>query len=712
LPSSTHASTAGALHLVITIPPAPATQSLAARPAFISAATKSAAIAINGGTPVVANLTTSSPNCTTTAKGLTCSIGLDAPVGTDTFNETLYDQTSATGNILATGKQTATIVAGQANQLTITLQGVLAGVAVSLGSTPLQGSAGSIPVTVAALDPDKQTIVGGPYSTPIALTLSPIASSASVHSASGRARTSAGTPAVQLSLNGGTPSASVTVTQSSDAVTMIYDGSPVAYTIGAAAQGIATSAITPAMVQPKTASTTDWSRTSFDGPRTGYNPAETILSGTNVGKLKQAWTFSLGGPYANTAPIVASNILLSDGTYADIVYVGDEHGNLYGVNAATGAQIWANQYGNENEGCGDMPDQTFGNTSAPLFDRARNRLYVLATQFPDANSSADNRYILALDPASGALAPGWPVGGVLAYSNAHINNTYSGLNESSDGRYVYWDRSSNCDIGPYFGAVAAIDTNAHTVNDYETVTVQNGNGAYDGNGVWGWGDPTIDPDTGALYAGVGNAFPENAKNSDSVIALDPAAISETGAWQSPNDGGDDDFGTAPVPFDESGSKCIGLGQKSGTFYLFDRTNIAAGPTQTFGVGDALASPAYDPATHMLYIESNTGEGATSGGTVQAYAITAGCKVTHAWTAGGGTQATYSSVPSIANGVVYVSGTRFIYALDALSGSVLWTSPQLEGLVLAPPTVVNGRVYALAWSYFNNAGHAMLYCFSL
>jgi outer membrane protein assembly factor BamB len=50
-------------------------------------------------------------------------------------------------------------------------------------------------------------------------------------------------------------------------------------------------------------------------------------------------------------------------------------------------------------------------------------------------------------------------------------------------------------------------------------------------------------------------------------------------------------------------------------------------------------------------------------------------------------------PLVANGVIYVgSGKGSVYALNADTDSVLWTSPPTEGQLFTMPAVANGMVY--------------------
>jgi hypothetical protein len=83
--------------LTVTILLPKATSNAARRPAYVSSATQSMKITIGGGTPVVANLTAASPNCTSGASGLSCTVNVPAPVGTDTIAVQLYAQPNAQG---------------------------------------------------------------------------------------------------------------------------------------------------------------------------------------------------------------------------------------------------------------------------------------------------------------------------------------------------------------------------------------------------------------------------------------------------------------------------------------------------------------------------------------------------------------------------------------------------------------------------------------
>ena len=156
-PSNGGTQTPQAVAFSIAIPSATASANRR-RVAYISAGTKSASISYGAGTQTV--------NC-----AQACNATLQVLPGTQTFSVSLYSAANATGAILSTGSTTATIVAGQANTVQIVFGGVVARLALALGSASVTaGSAATIPVTVQAIDAAGYTIVGpDPYAQPIVL---------------------------------------------------------------------------------------------------------------------------------------------------------------------------------------------------------------------------------------------------------------------------------------------------------------------------------------------------------------------------------------------------------------------------------------------------------------------------------------------------------------------------------------------------------------
>jgi len=130
-------------------------------PKYIGSAL-SIAVTVNGGTPQYLN----SPVTTMT---------LDAPVGTDTFAFTTYDEPNGNGNVIGKASVTKAIVLGKANTVSAALEGVVASFAIALSkANPNAGVPATVQVEVNVFDADGNVIAGSSanYSQPIALSIS------------------------------------------------------------------------------------------------------------------------------------------------------------------------------------------------------------------------------------------------------------------------------------------------------------------------------------------------------------------------------------------------------------------------------------------------------------------------------------------------------------------------------------------------------------
>jgi hypothetical protein len=225
----------------IAVPSGASASAVQRRPAFISPNAQSISISVAGAV-TTANLTSTSPNCTatTTSAPLTCTVTLNAPVGTDTFVVTLYQGLNASGTVLSTATVSAAVSATQPTTIPVTLGGVVASIDVTVqnGNARIPGGyATSVPVIVTAKDPSGAAIVGaGNYTNPITLT--------------------------NTDTSGVTVLSTTTVTSPSTVVTLSYaptdansgvlaiNGLPIgATTIGASATGVAASAVSPGTFQ-------------------------------------------------------------------------------------------------------------------------------------------------------------------------------------------------------------------------------------------------------------------------------------------------------------------------------------------------------------------------------------------------------------------------------------------------------------------------------
>ena len=197
----------------------------------------------------------------------------------------------------------------------------------------------------------------------------------------------------------------------------------------------------------------DWSTFAFDNARSGFNPSESTLGLGNVASLQLLWSHNLPGG-VTAQPVLASNVNTTAGS-TNLLYVGSMDGTFAALNADTGSVVWQNKFGSASYSCG----QTGVNRSA-TFDRSSSRVY-----FEDGQEQMH-----ALDMATGKEATGWPVtvGGTPGLDLPHGAMNYNPANH-----LLYTTTSSSCDISPWHGRIAAINTqNAAVTGTFFTVPAE------------------------------------------------------------------------------------------------------------------------------------------------------------------------------------------------------------------------------------------------
>jgi len=451
--------------------------------------------------------------------------------------------------------------------------------------------------------------------------------------------------------------------------------------------GLASALVLVALTAPAAAapSNADWPTISFDIQRTGANTSETTIGSDNASRLHQKWSFTTDG-VIDTSPVVASDVQVGEGK-RQIVYVGSEHGIFYALDAATGSLLWKRNLGSIHTLCEDLPGGIFGITSAPVIDRSSSRIFV----------GGGDGGVHALDLATGAPSPGWPVPVLSDPNQEHI---WSGLT-LFQGR-LYAETASYCDFTPYHGHIVEIDVaSARVVASFYPVGRKD-----DGGGIWGWGGASIDPANGNAYISTGNDLsnPQGFRYAEDVVRLAPSldVISHHGPELI---GADVDFGSTPMLFQRPGcTPQLAVENKSGVLFVYNRDSLSSGPVQRLQIADVndnefLGSPAWSAATKMMYVSnsSDSSSGSYRHGMV-ALREGADCRLALAWQKTVGPDPSVVSVPVLANGVVYYGdGTGGqVLAFDATTGNALWSSPQFAGPIFAEPIVVNGHVYAGAW----------------
>jgi streptogramin lyase len=165
------------------------------------------------------NISATSSACTTVSGGRTCTITITAPAGDDDFVFGLYDAPPVNGAIPSTAHElgvagvTQTIAAGTTNTIIAPISAIIAGFSGSTTnlSEAADGNTHTVALVISPTDFGNNTITAGsanaPYANPITATVG-----------------DGSKGYTQLSLNGGAPATSVTLTKVTDTVQAVYNG--------------------------------------------------------------------------------------------------------------------------------------------------------------------------------------------------------------------------------------------------------------------------------------------------------------------------------------------------------------------------------------------------------------------------------------------------------------------------------------------------------
>jgi hypothetical protein len=229
----------------------PRNASSAARSAdYVSAGTAGVSVTVAG--------VTTSAACA--APATTCSVQVAAPLGSDTFAVSLYD---ASMNLLATGSAVSTVAANVVNTISLTFNGVIHSLTLSLSvPTITVGSAASSVLTIVAKDAAGDVIVPpGNYTQPIVVSQVPLSVAAiSTTGATTISTIPASSSTIGIAYTGAAITTSVVYTATAGTVTQ-------SQTLSFPAPGGVNA--TPALLQfttvPASALTETVSETNYDG---------------------------------------------------------------------------------------------------------------------------------------------------------------------------------------------------------------------------------------------------------------------------------------------------------------------------------------------------------------------------------------------------------------------------------------------------------------
>ncbi|MEA2405780.1 MAG: hypothetical protein QOE08_2427 [Thermoleophilaceae bacterium] len=256
------------------------------------------------------------------------------------------------------------------------------------------------------------------------------------------------------------------------------------------------------------------------------------------------------------------------------------------------------------------------------------------------------------------------------------------------------------------GSVVALNAKTGKLR-WKSYTVPPG---HDGGSVWT--TPAIDPASGRLFVGTGNAYhPPAASTTDSILALsartgkllDHHQATAGDVWnatEGKGEGPDYDFGASPnLTKAADGRTIVGAGQKSGVYWALDRGSLDPVWTATTGppapvVGGIIGSTAFD-GRRVYGPDTPAGE---------LWALGMDGRLN--WASSDGGPLHFGSV-SVANGVVYSTDmSGHLTARDASTGAMLAKLP-LGAPSWGGVAVAGGSVFAVTGSQ-NTSGWIVAY----
>jgi polyvinyl alcohol dehydrogenase (cytochrome) len=268
-------------------------------------------------------------------------------------------------------------------------------------------------------------------------------------------------------------------------------------------------------------------------------------SAAQAAGLQQAWSFSSSNGDFTGTPVVAGGTLVA----------GTNLGSIFALNPANGKIRWSRHVAQPINGSAAIDVHAPGGPTAfvPL-------------------AAVGKPQLLALSLATGAVR--WRA----TLSKQAGSDVFSSPTFWRGRLYIGTSGPGN-DDSTARGSVVALDEATGRIR-WRTYTVPP---RHDGGGVWA--TPSIDPATGRLYVGTGNAYhAPAASTTDAMLALSARTGRILGHFQStpgdvweasaPANGPDYDFGASANLFTDSrGRQLVGEGQKSGIYWALNRASM-------------------------------------------------------------------------------------------------------------------------------------------
>lgn len=419
----------------------------------------------------------------------------------------------------------------------------------------------------------------------------------------------------------------------------------------------------------------DWTMFQGDLGHSGFNQAETTINASNVSKLKLQWQRKAGGS-------ISSQVVEANGR----LYWGSWDGLEHATNPADGTDYWTTPVG----------VTTPTNTSCNPKSAGPSGAAAIATVTINGNPtsvafvSGGDAKLYALDATTGAKLWSTPLGTGAALSNM----LWAGPVYYNGAVYVGVASYGDCPLiqGQMFKLDAAT---GNVLNTYNVVPPR-----CIGGGIWD--TPTIDQATGMLYVSTGtyaNSCKQTGNEAEGLLELNSTDLSLVGWWQVPPNARitDSDFGSTPTLFQATISgvvhQMVGLVNKNGIYYAFDRSNVSAGPLWSVRLsdkGNSFSSSGWDGTTLYAADATTTINGTSCPGSLRALDPATGAFLWQDCLSSG----VQSSI-MITPGLVSIGAGANIIVVDATTGNQLFNYHDASGggaRFVSTPTIINGALY--------------------
>jgi outer membrane protein assembly factor BamB len=371
------------------------------------------------------------------------------------------------------------------------------------------------------------------------------------------------------------------------------------------------------------------------------------------------------------------------------VIVATESNTVVALNAGSGGVIWQTSLGApvplSDLPCGNInPD---GITGTPVIDPAHATLYLDALV---QTANGPRHLVYALDLASGAILPNWPLDIQAAAAaggttfDSYTQGERSALLFQAGAVYISYAGNAG-DCGAYHGTVVQVNPATISIAGIWATRAS-------GGGIWAQGGAFSNGD--AIYVTTGNTFgATDWSDGEAIVRLRPGLAHATDThdyftpanWKSLDDSDADLGGTdatlLTVPLAGGGTveRLLALG-KDGNAYLVSAANLGGigGQLAKVSVSDTAiitAAAVYEAPSITLLAFRNRDDTTCDGSAITMLHVTS-LSVRKAWCAplSGGGAPILTTTDGVKDPIVWAigaGGDGLLHGFDALTGAVVF-----------------------------------------